>query len=68
MQLAKHADYTFQALADRLRARDESLIASEIAANEYIDTYKYLLTYETLAMSDDKILLRDPDGEAEGNK
>ena len=35
---ASHADETFQALADRLRARDESLIASKINANEYIDT------------------------------
>lgn len=33
-----------QALAvdmEELRARDESLIASEIAANEYIDTDEY---------------------------
>ena len=44
---AKHAHDTFQALADRLRARDKSLIASEITANEKIDTNEYLLTYET---------------------
>ena len=68
MSSAKHANDTFQALADRLRARDESLIASKISANGYIGATEYLFSYETLAMSDDKILLRDPDGEAEENK
>ena len=63
MSSAKHADYTFQALADRLRARDdESLIAPKITADGHIDTSKHLNTYETLAMSDNKTLLGDPDG------
>ena len=33
-----------------------------------IDTNKYHRTYKTLAMSDDKILLRNPDGESEEGK
>ena len=41
------------------------MIASEITANEYIDTTEYFFTYETLAINDDKILLIDPDGEGE---
>ena len=44
------------------------MIASEISANEYIDTKEYLITYETLAMSNDKLLLRAPVGEAEEDK
>ena len=68
MESAKHADNTFQALAGRLRARDESLILPEIPANVYIETNEYLYTYETLKLNDDKVLLRDPDGEAEEDK
>ena len=55
-------------MADRLSARDQSLIASEITANEYIDSNEYLLTCETLAMRNDKNLLRGPDGKAEEHK
>ena len=51
MSLAKQANDTFQARADSLRARDESLIPSEMNADEYTD----------LAMSDDKALFGDPD-------
>ena len=66
--IGKHVGDTFQALADWLRALHESLIASKINANEYIKATKYLFTYETLAMSDTKILLREPDGEAVEDK
>ena len=41
---AKHADDTFQAQADKLGARDECFIESEIAANESIEANEYLLT------------------------
>ena len=65
MQLAKHADGTFFSTGCRLTARDELSIASGITANDHIDTNEYLRTYEKLATSDVKILLRNPDEEAQ---
>ena len=53
------ADDPFQALAsetEELRARDEALMPSQIAADEYIDTDDSLFTTETCAMTDDEIL------------
>ena len=53
------ADDPFQALAseiEKLRARDEALILSEITADEYIDTDDSLFTFETCAMTGDEIL------------
>ena len=41
---AKHAEGTFQALAERLRARDESLIALKITANDFTFNNEHLLT------------------------
>ena len=43
---------------EELRARDESLIPSEITADEYIDTDESLLTFETFEMTDDEILTK----------
>ena len=40
---------------EELRARDEALTPSEIAADEYIDTDDSLFTFETCAMTDDEI-------------
>ena len=53
------ADDPFQALAseiEKLRARYEALIPSEITADEYITTDDSLFTFETCAMTDDEIL------------
>ena len=53
------ADDPFQAVAseiEKLRARYEALIPSEITADEYIDTDDSLFTFETCAMTDDEIL------------
>lgn len=53
-----------------LRARNESVMASQITADECIDTEEYLCTYGTLAMSDQRILsgVGNPDEEAAEDK